>query len=105
LVKGDPAGARSWVVSFTAPGFPVSIEASPEPAEGPRVEWVAASKFPYSKMTRRLVDGSRSRPILGESGKKLVDLIAWDPASRPARQPEGGLSDVSANLNLPASDE
>jgi hypothetical protein len=56
-------------------------------------------------MTRRLVDGSRSRPILGESGKKLVDLIAWDPASRPARQPEGGLSDVSANLNLPASDE
>jgi murein DD-endopeptidase MepM/ murein hydrolase activator NlpD len=105
LVKGDPADARSWVVSFTAPGFPVSIEASREPAEGPRVEWVAASKFPYSKMTRRLVDGSRSRPILGESGKKLVDLIAWDPASRPARQPEGGLSDVSANLNLPASDE
>jgi murein DD-endopeptidase MepM/ murein hydrolase activator NlpD len=105
LVKGDPAGARSWVVSFTAPGFPVSIEASPEPADGPRVEWVAASKFPYSKMTRRLVDGSRSRPILGESGKKLVDLIAWDPASRPSPQPEGGLSDVSANLNLPASDE
>jgi hypothetical protein len=56
-------------------------------------------------MTRRLVDGSRSHPILGESGKKLVDLIAWDPASRPAPQPEGGLSDVSANLNLPASDE
>jgi hypothetical protein len=82
----------------------VSIEASPQPADAPRVEWVAASKFPYGKMTRRLVDGSRSRPILGESGKKLVDLIAWDPASRPPR-PEGGLSDVSANLNLPASDE
>ena len=104
LVKGDPAGARSWIVSFTAPGFPVSIEASPQPADAPRVEWVAASKFPYDKMTRRLVDGSRSRPILGESGKKLVDLIAWDSASRPP-QPEGGLSDVSANLNLPASDE
>ncbi len=84
LVKGDPAGARSWIVSFTAPGFPVSIEPSPEPAAAPRVEWVAPAKFPYSKMTRRLVDGSRSSPFLGESGKKLVDLLTWDPVRASA---------------------
>jgi hypothetical protein len=105
LVKGDPAGARSWVVSFTAPGFPVSIEPSSEPAAAPRVEWVAPAKFPHSKMTRRLVDGSRGNPSLGESGRKLVDLLVWNPASRPAAPPEGGLSDVPANLNLRGSDE
>lgn len=105
LVEGDASGVRSWLVSFTAPGFPVSIEASAEPADSPRVEWVAPAKFPYSKMTRRLIDGSRSRPLLGESGKKLVDLITWDPASRPPPQPEGGLSEVPANHNLPSSDE
>ena len=82
LVKGNPAGARSWLVSFTAPGFPVSIEPSPEPATSPRVEWVAPAKFPYGKMTRSLVDGSRGRPLLGESGQKLVDLLTWDPVSR-----------------------
>jgi murein DD-endopeptidase MepM/ murein hydrolase activator NlpD len=105
LVQGDPAGARSWLVSFTAPGFPVLIEPSSEPATSPRVEWVAPAKFPYSKMTRRLVDGSRSRPLLGESGKKLVDLLSWDPSSRPAQEPEGGLSEVSANLKVHGSDE
>ncbi len=84
LVEGDPAGVRSWLVSFTAAGFPVSIKPSAEPAAAPRVEWVAPSRFPLSKMSRRLVDGSRDRPLLGESGKKLVDLITWDPASRPA---------------------
>jgi murein DD-endopeptidase MepM/ murein hydrolase activator NlpD len=105
LVQGDPAGARSWLVSFTAPGFPVSIEPSPEPAASPRVEWAAPAKFPYSKMTRRLVDGSRSRLLLGESGKKLVDLLTWDPSSRPAPEPEGGLSEVSANLKVSGSDE
>ncbi len=87
LVEGDPSGARSWVVSFTAPGFPVSIEPSPEPATTPRVEWVASSKFPTAKMTRGLVEGSPGRPVLGQSGKKLIDLITWDPARAAASPP------------------
>lgn len=105
LVKGNPEGARSWIVSFTSPGFPVSIEPSDKSATAPRVEWIAPSKFPYGKMTRRLVDGSRQQPVFGESGKKLVDLLTWDPSSRTVSGPEGGLSEVSASLNLPASDE
>ncbi|MEX1010176.1 MAG: hypothetical protein WEC72_02410, partial [Chthoniobacterales bacterium] len=87
LVKGNPAGARSWLVSFTAPGFPVEIEPSPDPATAPRVEWVAPAKFPHAKLSRNLVDGSPHRPQLGESGRKLVDLLTWDPDSAPASRP------------------
>jgi murein DD-endopeptidase MepM/ murein hydrolase activator NlpD len=105
LVKGDPDGARSWLVSFTAPGFPVAIEPSTGSVAAPRVEWVAPAEFPPGKMTRRLVEGTRRQPLLGESGKKLVDLLDWDPASRPAPAPEGGLSEVSAGLKVPPSDE
>jgi len=105
LVEGDASGARSWLVSFTAPGFPVQIEPSTESVAEPRVEWVAPSKFPYGKVTRRLVEGSRGRPSLGESGQKLVGLLAWDPASRPPAQPQGGLSEVAASLKVPGSDE
>ena len=87
LVEGNPAGARSWLVSFTAPGFPVSIEPSPEPAAAPRVEWIATAKAPLGKLSRNLVDGSRSNPRLGESGQKLIDLLTWDPARAPASPP------------------
>ncbi len=87
LIQGDPAGARSWLVSFTAAGFPVSIESSPEPVAAPRVEWVAAARFPLGKMSRNLVDGSPRNPQLGESGRKLVDLLTWDPARAPASPP------------------
>ena len=105
LVKGNPAGARSWLVSFTAPGFPVLIEPSTEVASAPRVEWVAPAKFPYAKLTRRLIDGSRQQPRLGESGEKLIDLLTWDPASRPAPEPQRGLSEDAANLRLSSPDE
>lgn len=89
LLKGDPDGARSWVVAFTSAGFPISIVPSTEPVSGPRLEWTTPAKLPYAKLTRSLVDdGSRGRPRLGESGQKLVDLLTWDPpfaaASRPA---------------------
>jgi len=105
LVKGHPGGARSWIVSFTAPGFPILIEPSSEPAAVPRVEWVAPAKFPYAKLTRRLVEGSRNQPRLGESGQKLIDLITWDPASRAAPEPQRGLSEAPANLSINPSDE
>jgi hypothetical protein len=96
---------RSWLVSFTAPGFPVLIEPSTEVASAPRVEWVAPAKFPYAKLTRRLIDGSRQQPRLGESGEKLIDLLTWDPASRPAPEPQRGLSEDAANLRLSPPDE
>lgn len=105
LVRGDPGRARSWLVSFTAAGFPVSIEPSSEAAAATRLEWIASAKFPHSKMTRRLVDGPRNRPFLGESGKKLVDLLTWDPSDRTASGLRRGLSADAANLNISAKDE
>ena len=105
LVKGNPAGARSWLVSFTAPGFPVLIEHSTEPAPAPRVAWVAPAAFPYTKLTRGLINGPRDRPRLGESGEKLIDLLTWDPASRSEPQPQRGLSGDAADRKFPSSDE
>jgi murein DD-endopeptidase MepM/ murein hydrolase activator NlpD len=87
LVEGDPSEPSAWVVSFTAPGFPVSIKPSREAVAAARVEWVAPSPFPSSKMTRRLVDDSPGRPKLGQSGEKLVDLMTWDPARATASPP------------------
>jgi hypothetical protein len=66
---------------------------------------VAPAKFPYAKLTRGLIDGPRNRPRLGESGQKLIDLLTWDPASRPEPQPQRGLSGDAANRKLPTSDE
>ncbi len=105
LVKGNPAGVRSWLVSFTAPGFPVRIEPSSEPASAPRVEWVAPVKFPYAKLTRRLIDGSRQQPRLGESGEKLLGLLTWDPDFRPSPDAQRGLSEDAAQLRFGPANE
>lgn len=81
LVKGDPAGARSWVVSFTEAGFPVVIEPSAEPATESRVEWAKPSRFPYASITRSLLDGPARQPRLGPSGERLAELLSWDPVA------------------------
>ncbi|MBJ7258889.1 MAG: M23 family metallopeptidase [Chthoniobacterales bacterium] len=81
LVEGGARSARSWIVSFTAAGFPVSIETSEESVPTPRVVWAAASAFPYDKVTRSLVAGRAGSPRLGESGEKLMSLLSWDPAT------------------------
>ncbi len=83
LVQGDSAGARSWIVSFTAAGFPVSIQASQESTGEPRVEWVRPSKIPFAKATRSLLGGAPGQPRLGDSGQKLMQLLSMDPAPEP----------------------
>ena len=81
LVEGDARSARSWVVAFTAAGFPVSIDPSGESITAPRVVWAAPSAFSYEKVTRSLLAGRTGKPRLGESGEKLLSLLSWDPAS------------------------
>ena len=81
LVDGGARDARSWIVSFTAAGFPVSIEPSDQAVTAPRVVWAAPSPFPYEKVTRSLLAGRAGKPRLGESGEKLLSLLSWDPAS------------------------
>lgn len=100
LVTGDPQNARSWIVSFTAAGFPVDIKASSEPASEPRVVWARPSAVPCGKATRSLLDGPPGAPRLGDAGKKLVQLLAWNPSMAPA-VPAGAQRGLSAHA--PAS--
>lgn len=85
LVRGSANEARSWVVSFTDAGFPVSIEPSGEPAAQPRLVWTKPSKIPYAKVTRGLLDGPPDQPQLGENGLKLLQLVSWDPSAASPR--------------------
>lgn len=89
LVRGSAKEARSWVISFTDAGFPVSLEASGEAAAKPLLVWAKPSKFPYAKVTRGLLDGPPGQPRLGENGLKLLQLVSWDPstASPQAKEP------------------
>lgn len=87
LVRGEGRDARSWVVSFTAAGFPVSIEPSPGAADSPRLAWAKPLKIPYAKATRSLLDGNPGQPRIGSSGLKLLQLLTWDPAAAPPPQP------------------
>ena len=87
LVDGDAARARSWLVSFTEAGFPVAIETSAELCSEPRVEWARSTKFPYGKVTRSLLAGTPGRPQLGSSGRNLMELLTWDPASATPQEP------------------
>jgi murein DD-endopeptidase MepM/ murein hydrolase activator NlpD len=86
LVDGGTRDARSWIVAFTAAGFPVSIKSSEESITAPRVVWAAPSAFSYEKVTRSLLSGRTGKPRLGESGQKLLSLLSWDPASAPQRE-------------------
>ena len=81
LVDGGAPDARSWIVAFTAAGFPVSIKPSDESIAAPRVVWAAPSAFAYEKVTRSLLTGRTGNPRLGESGDKLLSLLSWDLAS------------------------
>jgi murein DD-endopeptidase MepM/ murein hydrolase activator NlpD len=84
LADDSVQNPASWIVSFTAAGFPVSIEASEESVTAPRAVWAAPSPFPYGKVTRSLLAGRAGNPVLGESGKKLMSLLTWDPSASPS---------------------
>lgn len=81
LVRGEARDQKSWIVSFTAAGLPVAVEPSAQAVAAPRVVWAAPSKAPYGKVTRSLLAGAKGEARLGESGKKLLSLLAWDPAT------------------------
>jgi len=89
LVKDGPRNPASWIVSFTAAGFPTSIEASDESVTEPRVVSAAPTPFPYEKVTRSLLAGRTGKPRLGESGKKLLSLLSWDPSAAASPTPGG----------------
>lgn len=84
LVRGSAEDARSWIVAFSAAGFPLSVEPSPDAVPAARIVSAEPSPFPYEKVTRSLLAGRAGSPRLGASGEKLMSLLAWDPASLPS---------------------
>lgn len=87
FVNNNAQNPSSWVISFTAAGFPVAIEASDESIAEPRVVWAAPTPYPYEKVTRSLLAGRSGQPRLGESGKKLLSLLSWDPSAAASPPP------------------
>lgn len=83
LVRGDDSRARSWIVSFTSAGFPVSIEPSDKDIPTPRAIWAASSTFPLKKLTRSLITGTPDTPRLTEHGEKLMSLLTGTPPTAP----------------------
>lgn len=84
LVREPSGDTRSWIVSFSAAGFPLSIERCADSVPSPRVIWAAPSSYDYDKVTRSLLAGRTGQPRLGKSGEKLVSLLTWDPESLPS---------------------
>jgi murein DD-endopeptidase MepM/ murein hydrolase activator NlpD len=91
IFHGEPEGARSWEISFSATGVPVAIAPGERQVDAPLITSVLPSTIPHRYLTRNLVTGQGNRASLTQSGKQLVALITGDfpvakepvPSSKP----------------------
>ncbi|MES2657646.1 MAG: M23 family metallopeptidase [Verrucomicrobiota bacterium] len=84
IIRGIADGAKSWEISFTATGLPVSFVPSQREVAAPAIISIRPAKIPHRYLTRGLVSGDGNRATLGDSGKKLVSLLTDDfPAAPP----------------------
>ncbi len=84
ICQGTTAGAKSWEISFTATGLPVSFQPSQREVTAPIIVSVRPATVPHRYLTRNLVSGDGNRATLGQSGKQLVALLTDDfPVSTP----------------------
>jgi len=84
ICQGDPAGAVSWEIAFSATGQPVSFTPSQREVSGPTITAIRPSAIPHRYLTRNLVTGQENRATLTNGGKQLVTLLMDDfPASEP----------------------
>jgi murein DD-endopeptidase MepM/ murein hydrolase activator NlpD len=96
ILRGNPEGAVSWEISFSATGQPVAFAPCPRKVDAPVLTAIRPSEIPHRHLTRRLVDGHGNRASLTHSGKQLVALltdnfpVAVAQAAEPGKQnPEG----------------
>ncbi|MES2477210.1 MAG: M23 family metallopeptidase [Verrucomicrobiota bacterium] len=71
-------GARSWEISLTATGQPVSFEPSQREVSAPTIVSIRPSKIPHRYLTRGLVTGEANRATLSSGGKSLIALLSDD---------------------------
>lgn len=88
ISHGDPAGATSWEISFSATGTPLAFNPSLVQVDIPLVTSVRPSKIPHRYLTRGLITGQENQATLTPSGKQLVALLTDDfPIAPPAPAP------------------
>lgn len=75
ICQGNPEGAKSWEISFSATGLPVAFTPSTREVEQPIVTAIRPSDIPHQYLTRNLISGLHNRATLNTNGQKLVALL------------------------------
>ncbi len=78
MVRGDPANAKSWEISFTGSGLPVRIEPRGEAVSRAYVSSAKSSRFPLRYVTKGYVTGTSKQPVLTASGRNYLRLVSGD---------------------------
>jgi hypothetical protein len=78
ICRGNPEGAASWEISFSATGMPIAFTPSQRQVESPIVSAIHPSEIPHQYLTRNLVSGKNNEATLTEGGKKLIALLMND---------------------------
>jgi len=78
ICHGNPEGAVSWEISFTATGEPLAFTPSDRKVDAPVVTSVRPSKIPQRYLTHNLLSGQDDHATLTSHGKLLIALITDD---------------------------
>lgn len=78
ICRGNPEGALSWEISFSATGQPVAFTPSTRRVDAAVVTSIRPSTIPHRYLTRNLITGQENRATLTPGGKQLVALLTDD---------------------------
>ncbi|MGA0846039.1 MAG: M23 family metallopeptidase, partial [Luteolibacter sp.] len=75
ILRGEPAGVRSWEIALSATGQPVSFTPRQDSVEAMTVTMVRPSEIPHHYLTRGLVQGVGNQASLTGRGRQLIELL------------------------------
>ncbi|BCU78976.1 M23 family metallopeptidase [Luteolibacter sp. LG18] len=101
MLHGDADKAKSWEISFSATGQPVSFAASERVVPGPIITYLTNASIPHQYLTRGLVKGDNGTGSLSASGKQLVALVSDDFPVAPPEKPDGKPDKTDAKPDKP----
>jgi murein DD-endopeptidase MepM/ murein hydrolase activator NlpD len=89
LLKSAPtATAKSWEISFSETGMPLSVQASERIVSQPTITMVKPSTVPHRYNTRGLITGEGTQASLARDGTSLIDLLSGNfPVPAPTAAP------------------
>lgn len=86
IVKGNNDNQKSWEITFSATGQPVSFSPSSREVNAPIVTSVKPSATPHRYLTRNLITGIGNQATLTPQGQQLVALLTEHfPAAKPSK--------------------